>query len=266
MSYGAIIGDIAGSIYEFNPIPKDIDFDLFEPQRGFTDDSICTAAVADILLSDNRDSAAQVMRQWCRKYPNPMGAYGGFFGQWIYNSELGPYESYGNGSAMRVSPVAFLNHDQPIEKALADSDIVTQITHNHPEGIKGARATTHAIWLALQNERSDSIRVVIEREYNYDLSRTVNDIRPDYEFDVTCQGSVPEAIICALESSSFEDAIWNAVSLGGDADTQGAIAGAIAEAMYGIPEEIIDKGKSHLPQDIIEVMERLYTRIKSPPQ
>ena len=161
---------------------------------------------------------------------------------------------------MRVSPAAFLNRNRSLEEALAAADRVTNITHNHPEGIKGARATTHAIWLAFQKYEPKDIRRIIEGEYGYDLSRTVDDIRPDYSFDVTCQGSVPEAITCALESTSFEDAVRNAISLGGDSDTQAAIAGSIAEALHGVPKELVEKAKQYLTSDIIEVIERLYRR------
>lgn len=161
---------------------------------------------------------------------------------------------------MRVSPAAFLNRDRDLEDALASADRVTEVTHNHPEGIKGARATTHAIWLAFQECRPEHIRRTIEREYGYDLSRTVDDIRPYYDFDETCQKTVPEAITCALESTSFEDAVRNAISLGGDSDTLAAIAGSIAEALYGVPRDLVEKAKQYLPSDIIAVIERLYRR------
>jgi len=256
MSYGAIIGDVVGSVYEWDRI-KTKDFTLFQPRCKYTDDSVCTSAIEDTLLG-NLPSVANVMRQWCRNHPDR--GYGGLFRKWISNDYMGPYDSYGNGSAMRISPVAFLNRNQIIEKALEISDWVTEISHNHPEGIKGARATTHAIWLAFQGVKPASIRTTIEGEYKYDLSRSVDDIRPDYSFDETCQGTVPEAITCALESTSFEDAIRNAVSLGGDSDTLAAIAGPIAEALYGIPNDFVETTKKYLSHDIIEVMERLYSR------
>ncbi len=254
MSYGAIIGDVVGSIYEWNRI-KTKDFDLFQDHCHYTDDSVCTAAVADVLLG-NLPSVANVMRQWCRHHPD--GGYGGYFEQWIHNDYMGPYGSFGNGSAMRISPVAFLNCSRPIQRVLEISDWITEISHNHPEGIKGARATTHAIWLAFQGEEPELIRKTIACEYQYDLSRSVDGIRPTYVFDETCQKTVPEAITCALESDSYEDAIRNAVSLGGDSDTLAAIAGSIAEALHGIPNDLIEKTKEFLPDDIIEVIERLY--------
>ena len=158
------------------------------------------------------------------------------FGQWIDQDPPRPYGSFGNGAAMRVSPVAHLYRDSDLSAALAASDTVTRVTHDHREGIKGARATVHAIWLAYRGESVDVIRDRIAEEYGYDMNRTVDEIRPSYRFNETCQRTVPEALICAFESDSFEDAIRNAISLGGDADTLGAIAGPIAEALHGIPE------------------------------
>ncbi|RKU29951.1 hypothetical protein C6499_07730 [Candidatus Poribacteria bacterium] len=252
---GAIIGDIVGSIYEGNPI-KTKDFPFFGDYCCFTDDSVCTVAVADMLLHDL--PPAQTMQKWCCRYPG--AGYGGNFGMWIYADPPEPYNSYGNGAAMRVSPAAFLNRND-LDAALSASDKVTEITHNHPEGMKGARATTHTIWLAYQGERPEDIRQVITTEYGYDLTQTVDEIRPDYDFDITCQGSVPEAITCALESVSFEDTVRNAISLGGDADTLAAIAGPIAEALHSIPDDL----KAHTEDlylsdapDILEVLEEMY--------
>ena len=227
---GAIIGDIVGSVYEWDRI-KTKDFPFFTDNCFFTDDSVCTVAVADILLHGLLP--AETLQNWCRRYPDC--SYGGNFGYWIYANPPESYNSYGNGAAMRVSPAAFLNRDD-LDAALSAADTVTEITHNHPEGMKGARATTYAIWLAFQGERPASIRQTIATMYDYDLSRTVDEIRPSYFFDESCQGTVPEAITCALASVSFEDAVRNAISLGGDADTLAAIAGPIAEAIHGIPE------------------------------
>ena len=254
---GAIIGDIVGSIYEFaNPAFKSKEFQFFSSRCFFTDDSVCTVAVADILLHDL--PPAQTMQAWCRRYPGR--GYGGWFGQWIYADRPKPYDSFGNGAAMRVSPAAFLHRDN-LDAALAAADSVTEITHNHPEGMKGARATTHAIWLALQGESPDDIRKVITREYDYDLTKTVDDIRPDYSFNETSQRTVPQAITCALESTSYEDAVRNAISLGGDADTLGAIAGAVAEALHGIPDAFINRAKADYladAPDILEVIQKMY--------
>ena len=252
---GAIIGDIVGSIYEGNPI-KTKDFPFFGDYCCFTDDSVCTVAVADMLLHDL--PPAETMQKWCRRYPG--AGYGGNFGMWIYADPPEPYNSYGNGAAMRVSPAAFLNRDH-LDAALSASDKVTEITHNHPEGMKGARATTHAIWLAYRSERPENIRQVITTEYGYDLTQTVDEIRPTYYFDITCQGSVPQAITCALESVSFEDAVRNAISLGGDADTLAAIAGPIAEALHGIPDELKEQTESHYltdAPDMLEVIREMY--------
>ncbi len=258
MSYGAIIGDLVGSVYEWDRI-KTKEFEFFKPECFYTDDSVCTAAVAHILLNDP-SSAAQALRQWCRNHPGR--GYGGMFYIWINTDEMDAYESYGNGAAMRVSPAAFLNRHRSIEEALLAADRVTEVTHNHPEGIKGARATTHAIWLAFQKHTPEHIRRTIEHEYGYDLSRTVDKIRPDYTFDETCQETVPEAITCALESTSFEDAVRNAISLGGDSDTLAAIAGPIAEALHGVPKDLVVRAKQYLPADIIGVIEKLYARWK----
>lgn len=254
---GAIIGDIVGSKYEWNPI-KTKSFEFLAADCFFTDDSVCTIAIADILLHDL--SPAETMQTWCRNYPGR--GYGGMFRQWIHEDPPLPYNSYGNGAAMRVSPAAFLNRDN-LDAALATSDKVTEITHNHPEGMKGARATTHAIWLAIQKEKPETIRRVIESEYYYDLTLSVDEIRPDSSFDVTCQGSVPPAITCALESESFEDAVRNAVSLGADSDTLAAIAGPIAEAIHGIPDEFVIRAhEDYLTEapDIIEIIEELYNK------
>ena len=234
---GAIIGDIVGSIYEWNRI-KTKEFEFFGSSCRYTDDSVCTAAVAQILLDDL--PAGPTLQSWCRNHLD---------------------RDYGNGAAMRVSPAAFLNRNRPLEEALAASDRVTEVTHNHPEGLKGARAATHAIWLAFQEYGPKDIRRTIERTYSYDLYRTVDDIRPGYSFNEICQETVPEAITCALESTSFEDAVRNAVSLGGDSDTLAAIAGSIAEAMHGIPDHFVAKAVDQYlatAPDIVKVMARMY--------
>ena len=244
---GAIIGDIVGSIYEWAPI-KTKDFTFFDDRCFFTDDSVCTIAVADILLHNL--PPAETMQMWCQRYPRC--SYGGMFGEWIYADPPEPYNSYGNGAAMRVSPAAFLNRND-LDAALFASDKVTEITHNHPEGMKGARATTHAIWLASQGENPEDIRQVIAAEYDYDLTQTVDEIRPNYGFNEICQETVPQAITCALESVNFEDAIRNAISLGGDADTLAAIAGPIAEALHGISDELIRQAESRYLTDAPDI-------------
>ena len=262
---GAIIGDIVGSIYE----PKDHriktkNFPFFSENCRFTDDSVCTTAVADALLNDL--PPAETMRKWGKRYPNC--GFSQIFKTWIYaESEAdAPNCTFRNGAAMRVSPAAFLNrHD--LDAALRAADAVTVISHDHPEGIKGARATTHAIWLAYQGEKNTTaIRNVIATEYNYDLTQTVDDIRPDYAFDMTCQGAVPQAITCALESENYEDAVRNAISLGGDSDTLGAIAGAIAEALHSIPPDIKAQAESRYltkAPDILELITEMYNTVGS---
>ena len=246
---GAIIGDIVGSVYEWHPI-KTKDFPFFADNCFFTDDSVCTVAVADILLHDL--PPAETLQAWCRRYPGR--GYGGNFSRWIHADPPEPYHSYGNGAAMRVSAAAFLNRND-LDAALAASDTVTEITHNHPEGMKGARATTHAIWLAFHGEDPANIRQTIASEYGYDLTQTIDSIRPDYTFDVTCQGTVPQAITCALESVRYEDAVRNAISLGGDADTLAAIAGAIAEAMHGIPDALKRQAEDRYLAEALDMLE-----------
>ena len=258
--FGAIIGDIVGSRFEFNNI-KSKKFEFFHEKCSFTDDTVCTAAVADILMQD-RDPAP-ALQEFCRDYQDfPSGGYGAMFFQWVFGSENPkPYGSFGNGAAMRVSPAAFLNRHNPLEDALASAEWVTAITHNHKEGIKGAKAATHAIWLAFHSHSAPGIRKAIVQEYGYDLSQTVDDIRPSYKFNETCQSTVPEAIICALESESYEDAVRNAVSIGGDSDTLGAIAGPIAEALHGIEENFIQTAcDQYLDERISGIMREMYSR------
>lgn len=253
---GAMIGDTVGSVYEFAPINSK-DFEFFSAHAEFTDDTVCTAAVADVLLHDRPPAAT--LQEWCRRYPDY--GYGGMFSEWIRQDPPRPYGSFGNGAAMRVSPVARLYRSRDLPAALAASDRVTEVTHNHEEGLKGARATVHAIWLAYRGEDPKTIRDAIGQRYRYDLERSVDEIRPGYEFNEICQDTVPEAIICALESTSFEDAIRNAVSLGGDADTLAAIAGPIAEVLHGIPPEFKTQMLEVYLQDapdIRRVLEELY--------
>lgn len=258
---GAIIGDIVGSIYE----PKDSriktkDFPLFSDNCRFTDDSVCTTAVADALLHDL--PPAETMRKWGRRYPSC--GFSQIFKQWIASEEDAPNCTFRNGAAMRVSPAGFLNRDD-LNAALLDAEKVTVISHDHPEGVKGAQATTHAIWLAYQGESTARIRDVITTQYDYDLTQTVDAIRSDYAFDMTCQGTVPPAITCALESENYEDAVRNAISLGGDSDTLGAIAGAIAEVLHGIPEDIKAEAENRflLPKapDIVALIQEMYRKV-----
>jgi len=239
---GAIIGDVAGSLYEFSS-PKTKDFLFFPAGAGLTDDSIMTLAIgcacADSVLEDEADfkaSCVYYMRLLGRQYP--YAGYGGMFAQWLDSDSLPAYNSYGNGSAMRVSPVAWVA--QSLEEAERLARWSAEVTHNHPEGIKGAQAVAGCIYLAREGKSKEEIKAYVEEKY-YVLDKTVDEIRPGYRFDVTCQGSVPQAIQCFLEAEDLEDAVRNAVSLGGDGDTQGAMAGAIAEAFFGVPEELAEQ-------------------------
>lgn len=229
---GAIAGDIIGSRFEWNPI-KTTDFELFHSDCRFTDDSVLTLAVADhiFLGSDLIDT----LKEYFNQYPN--AGYGERFMQWASSPSREPYNSFGNGSAMRVSPVgfAFDSLDTVLEKARATAEV----THDHPEGIKGAQATATAIFLARTGNSKQEIKRFIETQFQYDLNQSIDAIRPQYTFDVTCQGSVPQAITAFLESENFEDAVRKAVSLGGDSDTQACIAGGIAHAFYGKLPDII---------------------------
>ncbi len=231
--YGAIIGDIVGSVYERHGV-KTKDFPLFSSKSAFTDDTVMTVAVANALLCARRegvpfrDAAVAEMQDFGRRHSHR--GYGRAFYQWIFSEHPAPYGSYGNGSAMRVSPCGLFA--ATLEGAVALGAASAEVTHNHPEGVKGAEAVAAAVWLAKSGADKEEIRAYIQRNY-YLLDRTLEQIRPQYHFDVTCQGSVPQALEAFLESDSYEDAVRNAVSLGGDSDTQAAIAGAVAWAYYG---------------------------------
>lgn len=248
---GAIIGDIVGSVYEFDNI-KTKDFPLFRADCRITDDTVCTIAVADIIL--NNKDPVETMVYWCRKYPG-MG-YGDRFVKWFDLPWQEPYGSFGNGAAMRVSPAAFLSPSIEYSRILTTT--VTEITHNHPEGMKGALATSDAIWMAFNAAKPVGIRAHVEATYGYDMNRTVDTIRPTYKFNETCMGTVPEAIICALEAEDFEDAIRNAISIGGDSDTLAAITGAIAEARFMIPDEICKEALQRIPDDLRTIILQMY--------
>jgi len=211
-----------------------------------------TERVADALL--NQRPPAEALKDWGRRYPNV--SWGGRFARWLFSPETAPYGSFGNGSAMRVSPVGLLGSD--LAEVVRLSDYVTAVTHDHPEGLKGAAATATAVFLGRQGAGADEIRAVVTETFGYDLSTTVDAIRPGYRFDVTCQGSVPQALVCALEATDFEDAIRNAISLGGDSDTLAAICGGVAEARFGMPEELAQAAWGRLPADMREVLKALY--------
>ena len=270
---GAIIGDIAGSKYEFNNT-FDYDFEMFGEGCDFTDDTICTVAVADAIL--NGRSYQESLLDWCRRYPSPKGAYGGRFAGWIRSLDPQPYNSFGNGSAMRVSPVAWLFDD--LSQVLEEAEKTALPTHNHPEGIKGAKAVAHAIWhfrksrfseeskdseneetKGLKNEKAKASKdenetiqgfMSIARSYYEDFDTRVY---PKGKFDETCMDAVPLSFYLLSQASSFEDAIRLAISHGGDSDTIGAIVGSIAEARFGIPQEMKEKALSYLPDDMKDI-------------
>lgn len=231
---GTIIGDIAGSTREFKHFKtEDLSFELFPDGSEFTDDTILTAAIADSVITG--DSYKNVLADYANTYPH--GGYGGRFVDWVHKlpSQRQPYNSYGNGSAMRVSAIAYAY--DTLEDVLDNAEKSADVTHNHPEGIKGAQATAACIFLARTGKTKEEIEDYIVDRFKYKIS-TVKKIRPLYQFDSTCQGTVPQAIACFSESDSFENAVKLAISLGGDADTIGAITGSIAEAFYGVPEEL----------------------------
>ena len=270
---GAMIGDIVGSKYEFNNT-FDYDFEMFGEGCDFTDDTICTVAVADAIL--NGRSYQESLLDWCRRYPSPKGAYGGRFAGWIHSLDPQPYNSFGNGSAMRVSPVAWLFDD--LSQVLEEAEKTALPTHNHPEGIKGAKAVAHAIWhfrksrfseeskdseneetKGLKNENAKASKdenetiqgfMSIARSYYEDFDTRVY---PKGKFDETCMNAVPLSFYLLSQASSFEDAIRLAISHGGDSDTIGAIVGSIAEARFGIPQEMKEKALSYLPDDMKDI-------------
>ena len=270
---GAMIGDIVGSKYDFNNT-FDYDFEMFGEGCDFTDDTICTVAIADAIL--NGRSYQESLLDWCRRYPSPKGAYGGRFAGWIRSLDPQPYNSFGNGSAMRVSPVAWLFDD--LSQVLEEAEKTALPTHNHPEGIKGAKAVAHAIWHFLksrfsekskdsENEETKGLKnenakaskdenetiqgfMSIARSYYEDFDTRVY---PKGKFDETCMDAVPLSFYLLSQASSFEDAIRLAISHGGDSDTIGAIVGSIAEARFGIPQEMKEKTLSYLPDDMKDI-------------
>ena len=256
---GAILGDMIGSPYEFDRSPKTKEFPLFSKHSEFTDDSVMTVAVADALLSamgntddEIKTALVESMRKWGKKYPD--AGYGGMFYRWLHSKHPEPYGSYGNGSAMRVSAAGWLFGT--LEETRHVARLTAEVTHNHPEGIKGAETIASAIFMARTGSSKDEIRAYIIQEFGYDLSRTCDEIRPKYHHVESCQQTVPEAISAFLEGNDFEDVIRTAVSLGGDCDTLTCIAGGIAEAFYEVPEEIMLECKKRLPEDMLDVITR----------
>ena len=258
--YGAILGDIIGSPYEFDMGDKSKEFPLFSKRSEFTDDTVMTIAVAEVFLDDDflvkeeviRQRLVESMQKWGHRYPG--AGYGIRFSNWLESKKPQPYNSWGNGSAMRVAAVGWLYKD--LETVSRMARLSAEVTHNHPEGIKGAEAVASAIFLARTGSTKAEIRGYIEENFQYDLSRTCDEIRPDYHHVESCQETVPEAITAFLEGESFEDVIRTAVSLGGDCDTLTCIAGSIAEAFYGVPEELKAQCRNRLTRDLLEVLDR----------
>lgn len=246
---GAIAGDVIGSVYEVRPV-KTTGFALFPPGARFTDDTVLTVATAQALLGDGDYTGAY--RRFGRAFPN--AGYGGNFFRWLFSDGAGPYGSWGNGAAMRVSPVGFALDS--VDVVLAEAARSAAVTHDHPEGIKGAQATALAVFLAHYGADKETIRGEIQDRFGYDLTRRLDAIRPGYRCDVSCQGAVPESLTAFLESADYEGAVRNAISLGGDADTMDCIAGGIAQAFYGsVPEPIAGEVRTRLPDGFLNVLE-----------
>lgn len=251
---GAIAGDIIGSVYEFGN-SREENFPLFCLKSRVTDDSVMTIAVAEAIL--NGGDYAASMRKWGKVYPN--AGYGGMFFHWVLGEKAGPYGSFGNGSAMRVSPVGFAFDTE--KEVLEESRRSAECSHNHPEGIKGAQATALAIFLGRQGACKDVIRKEITQRFGYDLERRLADVRSSHDMDETCQVTVPVSLIAFLESSDYEDAVRKAIALGGDTDTQGAITGGIAQGFYkNIPDHIIQEATKRLPPDMLTVLKQFNER------
>ena len=256
--YGALLGDMIGAPYEFDMGDKTKEFPLFCRYSRFTDDSVMTIAVAEALmkakgLSDEevREELVHSMQDWGHRYPD--AGYGNRFSAWLHADDPAPYGSYGNGSAMRVSAAGWLY--DTLEKTRKYARLSSEVTHDHPEGIKGAESVASAIFLARTGHSKDEIRDYVLSEFHYDLSRTCDEIRPDYHHVESCQQTVPEAFTAFFEGEDFEDVIRTAVSLGGDCDTLTCIAGSMAEAFYGVPEDLIAECRARLPQDMLQVLD-----------
>ncbi|PID90383.1 MAG: ADP-ribosylglycohydrolase [Bacteroidetes bacterium] len=247
---GAIVGDIVGSRFEFNNT-KRTDFRLLTPQCGYTDDTICTVAVAEAMLRGR--NYGECIHEWCNRYPHPMGAYGGRFAQWVASPSPSPYGSFGNGSAMRSSPIGWM--DAPLELVLEQAQRTAECSHNHPEGIRGAQCIAACVWWIRRNSQDkQGLRGFVAERFGYSLEGDCDTIRATNRFDETCQVTVPQAIIAYLEGESFEEVLHLAISLGGDSDTIGDMAGALAHAHYGIPTEIAQAVETYLPEDMLTIL------------
>lgn len=258
--YGAILGDIIGSRFEFDRGGWTKDFELFTPECSFTDDSVMTIAVAEALIDAGRDASVEdiekactmSMQKWGRKYPN--AGYGGRFIGWLYEDNPKSYNSWGNGSAMRVAAAGWL-YDS-IERTREVARATANVSHNHPEGLKGAECTAVVIFLGRMGSSKEEIKEYVSREFEYDISKTVDEIRPLHKHDESCMDALPKALVSFFEGGSFEDVVRNAVSLGGDTDTIAAIAGAMAEGMYGVPDDLKEECIRRIPDEMVEVIRR----------
>ncbi len=264
--FGAIIGDIIGSRFEFDRGNKSKEFELFTEACEFTDDTVMTVAVAEALMDSGIDADEKTIKEhlikslkkWGQKYPD--SGYGARFIEWVLTDDPKPYGSLGNGSGMRVSPVGWL-YDS-LDRTREVARWTAEVTHNHPEGIKGAESTASAIFMARTGASKAQIRKYIEYEFGYDLSRTLDEIRPYYSHVEDCMHTMPEAFECFLEADSYEETIRNVMYIGGDTDTLAAIAGSIAEACWGIPEHILKAGNMYLPEDISTIISRFKAGLK----
>lgn len=252
---GAIAGDIIGSVYEFEGNKRE-DFPLFAEESFFTDDSVLTVATADKLVHGGYYPT--IYRKWACKYPDC--SYGAKFRKWFENEDSGPYNSFGNGSAMRASPIGFAC--DTLDAVLLEAKRSAMPTHNHPEGIKGAQAAAVAVFLARTGNTKKEIAAQITDLFGYNLTESVADIRSYYKFEESCQGTVPQAIVSFLDSQSYEDAVRKAVSLGGDADTLACITGGIAQAFYGIPVKIARRARAALPAEMLAVLDAFEIKYK----
>jgi len=258
---GAVIGDVVGSKFEFDRGPWTKEFTFFTRECCFTDDTAMTIAIADALMSVGKDADSETiknaciksMKKWGKRYP--YAGYGGRFYHWVLTSDTKPYGSWGNGSAMRVSAVGDLY--DTLDRTREVARLTAEVTHNHPEGIKGAECTAAVMFLARTGKSKSEIKEYVEKEFDYDITKTVDELRPFHKHDESCMDALPKALISFLEGTSYEDVVRNAISLGGDTDTIAAIAGGMAEAFYGIPDEFRKEVRKYLPKDMLEVVDKL---------
>jgi len=257
---GAIIGDIVGSRFEFDEIPTE-GFELFTSDCDYTDDSICTIAIADAIL--NHRNYKDALLDWCHRYPSPKGGYGGMFYQWLHSPNPLPQASYGNGSAMRVSPVGWLFNDY--DEVLQQAKESAQVSHCHSEGVKGAQCIATAIyWLRTCRVEKDHLPASVKRNFGYTLPplKDIRKIGSEGHFDATCQETVPYALRCFMDAEDFEETLRNAIIVRGDTDTKAAIACSVAEACFEIPDNIVEKALSYLPNDMLDIVEQFYDQVK----